>query len=34
MISQENKRLGSMAEKILQTALLDKGRLNLKKKNG
>jgi two-component system, OmpR family, phosphate regulon sensor histidine kinase PhoR len=31
IISQENKRLGGMAEKILQTALLNKGRLNLKK---
>ncbi len=30
VISQENKRLGVMAEKILQTALLEKGELNLR----
>ncbi|MDO9510157.1 MAG: HAMP domain-containing sensor histidine kinase [Bacteroidales bacterium] len=30
MITEENKRLGSMAEKILQTAILDKGRLKMK----
>ena len=29
MIGDENKRLGSMAEKILQTAIIDKGQLNL-----
>lgn len=29
IINEENKRLGSMAEKILQTAVLDKGQLNL-----
>ena len=29
IIAEENKRLGSMAEKILQTALLDKGELKL-----
>jgi len=29
IISEENKRLGSMAEKILQTAVIDKGQLNL-----
>jgi two-component system phosphate regulon sensor histidine kinase PhoR len=29
MIGDENKRLGSMAEKILQTAVIDKGQLNL-----
>lgn len=31
IISEENKRLGVMAEKILQTAILEKGQLNLKK---
>ncbi|HNW88747.1 MAG TPA: HAMP domain-containing sensor histidine kinase [Bacteroidales bacterium] len=31
IISEENKRLGSMAEKILQTAVIDKGQLNLHK---
>jgi two-component system phosphate regulon sensor histidine kinase PhoR len=31
IISQENKRLGSMAEKILQTAVIEKGQLKLKK---
>ena len=30
IIAEENKRLGSMAEKILQTAILEKGQLNLK----
>jgi two-component system phosphate regulon sensor histidine kinase PhoR len=30
IIDQENKRLGIMAEKILQTALLEKGELNLR----
>ncbi|RLD65089.1 MAG: hypothetical protein DRI84_07535 [Bacteroidetes bacterium] len=29
IIDEENKRLGSMAEKILQTAILDKGELKL-----
>jgi len=29
MISEENKRLGSLAEKILQTAIIDKGDLEL-----
>ena len=29
IINEENKRLGSMAEKILQTAILDKGELKL-----
>ncbi len=33
MIDEENKRLGGMAEKVLQTAVLDKGRLSLKKEN-
>jgi len=33
IISQENKRLGVMAEKILQTAILEKGQLNLRKEN-
>ncbi|MCD4774384.1 MAG: HAMP domain-containing histidine kinase [Bacteroidales bacterium] len=33
MIDEENKRLGGMAEKILQTAVLDKGRLSMKKEN-
>ena len=31
VINEENKRLGSMAEKVLQSALLEKGRLNIKK---
>lgn len=31
MINQENKRLGSMAEKILQTALLEKNQFRLNK---
>lgn len=31
IISDENKRLGSMAEKILQTAVIEKGQLKLKK---
>jgi two-component system, OmpR family, phosphate regulon sensor histidine kinase PhoR len=31
VISEENSRLGSMAEQILQTAVLDKGQLKLKK---
>lgn len=31
VINEENKRLGSMAEQILQTAVLDKGQLKLKK---
>ena len=30
IINEENKRLGVMAEKILQTAILDKGQLKLK----
>jgi two-component system phosphate regulon sensor histidine kinase PhoR len=30
VINEENKRLGSMAEQILQTAVLDKGQLRLK----
>jgi len=30
IISEENKRLGTMAEKILQTAIIDKGELKLK----
>ena len=33
IISEENKRLGLMAEKILQTAILEKGQLNLRKEN-
>jgi len=33
IISQENKRLGVMAEKILQTAILEKGQLILRKEN-
>lgn len=33
IISQENKRLGVLAEKILQTAILEKGQLNLRKEN-
>jgi len=31
IINEENKRLGNMAEKILQTALLEKGQLKLRK---
>ncbi|HOY32175.1 MAG TPA: HAMP domain-containing sensor histidine kinase [Bacteroidales bacterium] len=31
IISEENKRLGAMAEKILQTAVIDKGQLQLHK---
>ena len=31
VISEENKRLGNMAEKILQTAVLEKGKLKLTK---
>jgi len=31
IISEENNRLGIIAEKILQTAILEKGQLNLKK---
>ncbi|MBI9037387.1 MAG: HAMP domain-containing histidine kinase [Bacteroidales bacterium] len=31
IISEENSRLGVIAEKILQTAILEKGQLNLKK---
>ncbi len=31
IISEENKRLGDMAEKILQTAILEKGQLRLRK---
>lgn len=31
VINEENKRLGSMAEQILQSAVLDKGQLKLKK---
>lgn len=33
IISDENKRLGIMAEKILQTAVIDKGELRLKKED-
>lgn len=33
IISEENKRLGSMAEKVLQTAVIEKGRLKLVKEN-
>ncbi len=33
IINDENKRLGKMAEKILQTAILDTGQLNLKYEN-
>jgi two-component system phosphate regulon sensor histidine kinase PhoR len=33
IIQEENKRLGLMAEKILQTAIIDKGRLILKREN-
>ncbi|MDD4213823.1 MAG: HAMP domain-containing sensor histidine kinase, partial [Bacteroidales bacterium] len=29
VINEENKRLGAMAEKILQTAVIDKGQVNL-----
>ena len=31
IINEENNRLGGMAEKILQTAIIEKGKLNLKK---
>jgi two-component system phosphate regulon sensor histidine kinase PhoR len=31
MISSENKRLGLLVEKVLQTSLLEKGKLSLKK---
>lgn len=31
MISQENKRLGGLVEQILQSAILDKGKLNLRR---
>lgn len=31
MISSENKRLGKLVEKVLQTSLLEKGKLNLQK---
>lgn len=31
MISSENKRLGNLVEKVLQTSLLEKGKLNLQK---
>lgn len=31
MISAENKRLGTLVEKVLQTSLLEKGKLNLQK---
>jgi len=31
IINEENKRLGTMAEKVLQSALIDKGQLNLRK---
>ena len=33
MISSENKRLGNLVEKVLQTSLLEKGKLNLQKSN-
>ena len=33
MIDEENKRLGGMAEKVLQTAVLDKGRMSMKKES-
>jgi len=33
MIGEENKRLGGMAEKVLQTAVLDKGKLSMKKES-
>ncbi len=31
IIAEENKRLGAMAEKVLQTAIIDRGRMELKK---
>jgi len=31
IIAEENKRLAAMAEKILQTAIIDRGRMDLKK---
>ena len=31
VINEENKRLGTMAEKVLQSALIEKGQLNLKR---
>ncbi len=33
MISSENKRLGNLVEKVLQTSLLEKGKLSLQKAN-
>jgi len=33
MIDQENKRLAKLVENVLQTALLDKGKMNLKRSN-
>jgi two-component system phosphate regulon sensor histidine kinase PhoR len=33
IINEENKRLGKMAEKILQTAILDKAQLKIKQEN-
>lgn len=33
MIDQENKRLGKLVENVLQTALLDKGKMSLKRSN-
>lgn len=33
MIASENKRLGNLVEKVLQTSLLEKGKLNLQKSN-
>ncbi|MCD6112359.1 MAG: HAMP domain-containing histidine kinase [Bacteroidales bacterium] len=33
IISEENKRLGTMAEKVLQTAVIEKGQLKLNKEN-
>lgn len=33
MIASENKRLGNLVEKVLQTSLLEKGKLNLQKAN-
>jgi two-component system, OmpR family, phosphate regulon sensor histidine kinase PhoR len=33
MIDEENKRLGTMAEQILQSAVMDKGELVLRKEN-
>ena len=33
MIGQENKRLAKLVENVLQTALLDKGKMNLKRSN-